>query len=452
MTLSSRRVGVIVALVVAALGGLIALQVSLLDYAMTLKEQAFRRNVMAALGQVSHGLETGEAIMVVFAADTANQLRIEARMDVGSDSDGHTARSFDRRVTASDSGAAASLPVWTEGDSLFYEVTSPQKVHLKMLDPRTGADTVFVDTFQMPGVYCLPLAQDSATGQKYFWHYETDSNSTLFRAGGGMKKTILSYSSSDSGKYNFVTNVVQNLVNEEFEPIEARLDSLNVDSIIAHTLSDNGIDLEYAYGVMTGLDDSLRIAKPQQYASELRTSEYKVPLFPHDVFASRANLALYFPGRTVFLWRQMGPLMGATVILMLIIIWCFVYTIRTILRQRRFAGMMVDFINNMTHEFKTPISTVALAAEAIRRGDVVSDPNKVRRYTEMIESENRRMRNQAEKILQMAALEKDEVELSFSDVDLHELVRAAVAAADLQVGKRGGTIMCFLKQRHRYAH
>jgi len=80
MTLSSRKVGMIIILIILALGGLVILQTALLNYAMELKEQAFRRNVMAALGQISHNLATGEAIMVVFASDTADQLRIEARM------------------------------------------------------------------------------------------------------------------------------------------------------------------------------------------------------------------------------------------------------------------------------------------------------------------------------------------------------------------------------------
>jgi len=444
MTLSKRKVGVIITLVIVALGGLVVLQTALLNYAMTLKEQAFRRNVMAALGQVSHGLATGEAIMVVFASDTADYLQVEAHMEQRNSNSDATLRRFERRLTVADSLLTSSPCIWTEGDTIRYSLSSPQHVVLKVLNPAAGFDTVYVDSLQPPGDYCVLVDKQHYAGGSFFWQYRTDSASVMMQVTDGEFGPVQPIPIGESGKYNFVTSVVRNLVNTEFEPIEARLDSLNVDSIIAATLQDNGIELEYAYGVMTEADDSLHIVQPGIYADDVRQSDYRVRLFPQDVFAARASLALYFPGRGAYLWAQMGPLFAATVGLMLVIIGCFVYTIRTILQQRRFSGHMVDFINNMTHEFKTPISTVALAAEAIQRPDVVNEPEQVLRFTDMIQSENRRMRHQTDKILQMAALEKDDSDLSFSDVDLHAVIKSAVDAVTLHVENRKGTIVCHL--------
>jgi two-component system phosphate regulon sensor histidine kinase PhoR len=142
------------------------------------------------------------------------------------------------------------------------------------------------------------------------------------------------------------------------------------------------------------------------------------------------------------------PLVAAEVVFMLIIVATFAYTIRTILRQRQFAGMLVDFINNMTHEFKTPISTVSLATEAIARPDVQADRAQIARFNDMIKSEVARMRNQAEKILQMAALEEGDIRLESEAVDLHEVIREVSAPVTLQVEHHGGTLRSDLLASH----
>lgn len=444
MTLSRRKVGVIIGLVIVALGGLVVLQTALLNYAMTLKEQAFRRNVMAALGQISQSVATGEAIMVVFATDTANEMRIEARMEQYRADSNMAYERIERTLNLPDSTCIPQPSVWTEGDTILYTLKCPQHVVLKLMNTESGIDTVVVDSFQQAGSHRVAIDKQRFSSGEYVWHYRSDSASFTLGMSDNVMRPVLPIPEGDSGRFRFVTSVVQNLASTEFEPIEQRLDSINVDSIVATTLQDNGIDLEYAYGVLTDANDSLHIAKPAGYEGELRESEYKVRLFPHDIFAARASLALYFPGRGVYLWKQMGPLFAATVVLMLVIIGCFAYTIRTILQQRRFSGHMVDFINNMTHEFKTPISTVALAAEAIRRPDVVEQPEQVLRFTEMIQSENRRMRHQTDKILQMATLENDDYDLSLTDVDLHAVIQSAVDAIALHVENRKGAITCRL--------
>jgi two-component system phosphate regulon sensor histidine kinase PhoR len=103
----------------------------------------------------------------------------------------------------------------------------------------------------------------------------------------------------------------------------------------------------------------------------------------------------------------------------------------------------------MTHEFKTPISTVALACEAIMRPDIISNNKKVTQYSEMIRDENRRMRRQAEKILQMAALEEGDFELKLSEVDIHEVIKDAVANIKLHIENRGGEIT-FTPEAEKY--
>jgi len=134
---------------------------------------------------------------------------------------------------------------------------------------------------------------------------------------------------------------------------------------------------------------------------------------------------------------------------MTVVVGVFGYSLRTIVVQRRTARQMVDFINNMTHEFKTPISTVALACEAILRPDVIGDTGRVRRFSGMIMEENRRMRHQAEKILQMAALEEKQGRLKLTELDVHDVITSAMENIALQVEQRGGQITCDLKATRR---
>jgi two-component system phosphate regulon sensor histidine kinase PhoR len=108
--------------------------------------------------------------------------------------------------------------------------------------------------------------------------------------------------------------------------------------------------------------------------------------------------------------------------------------------QRRFAGRLVDFINNMTHEFKTPISTISLAGEAIGKPEVISDTDKVNRFNAVIRDETDRMKKQVDKILQMAILEKGDFKLEKTDVDVHEILKKSVENISLMVEKRNGSL------------
>ena len=127
---------------------------------------------------------------------------------------------------------------------------------------------------------------------------------------------------------------------------------------------------------------------------------------------------LHFPGQRGFLFKQIWLPLVASLLFIAVIVAAFVLTLGTIRRQRRLADRMVDFINNMTHEFKTPISTVSLASEAIERADILDHPEALRRYNRMIRDENLRLRRQVEKILQIAQLEAGDLQLNLVLVDL----------------------------------
>ena len=443
MTLSKKSVGVIIGLTVIALSGLILLQSYLLYNAMELKEQAFRSNVLAALNSVVQKLETTETarkIMVIAEAPAgAHNLTIHSSDSFWVREDTCTLDS----MFVIEARLDIEQPVRLSGDTVFYSLRHPQHVRIEISDLEGGDNYVVLDTFRTTGEYTLNLDDDRHKKGLMMVRMITDSSSFVLGLDDGSQSGVVKQSESRERDL-LVRKVLDDLTLGEFEPVENRIDQERLDSLIRTGLHESGIDMPYAYGVISQPGDSLRIAEPAEFAEELGRSEFSARLFPHDFFSSRYDLALHFPERDIFLWKEIGPVLISSIVFMLIIVVCFVYTIRTIISQRRYAGQLVGFINNMTHEFKTPISTVALATEAIKRPDVISQQDKVERYNRMIRDENLRMRNQVDKILQMAVIEEGDYDLKLSDVDVHEIIQKALENVALSVENRHGTIQCSL--------
>lgn len=216
-------------------------------------------------------------------------------------------------------------------------------------------------------------------------------------------------------------------------------------------LDSRGINTPYQYGVYSKsknsfvvvddhyvvVDDSPQITHGG--ASTLYNSPYRVALFQQDI-ESPGYLAIYFPNRTSLVLGSIWKTLFMSIVFTGIILICFWYTIQVILRQKKLSEMKNDFINNMTHEFKTPIATISLAADSIGSPMIVNNPDKIKRFVDIIRQENRRMNSQVERVLQMAQIDKNEFQLRITEIDLHEIIQQAVDNFSLQVEKRDGTL------------
>jgi two-component system phosphate regulon sensor histidine kinase PhoR len=123
-----------------------------------------------------------------------------------------------------------------------------------------------------------------------------------------------------------------------------------------------------------------------------------------------------------------------------IIQFCIAYTVNVIFRQKKLSEMKTDFINNMTHEFKTPIATISLAADSITSPMLAGKPDKVQRFANIIRQENKRMNSQVEKVLQMAQIDKRDFSLKLTEVNMHDVIGRAVENISLQVEKKDGIV------------
>jgi two-component system phosphate regulon sensor histidine kinase PhoR len=170
------------------------------------------------------------------------------------------------------------------------------------------------------------------------------------------------------------------------------------------------------------------------------TNGFQATLFPTEIIGNKNTLFVLFPQEINWLWREMALTTGASLLFIAFIIGCFAYALYTIWRQKKISEVTHDFINNMTHEFKTPVATVALACEALQDPDMRQNTSYTDRYLQIIKEENERLGRQVERVLQIAMLDKADFKLKLQTCDLHEILEKATHKIGLQVESRQGNI------------
>lgn len=228
----------------------------------------------------------------------------------------------------------------------------------------------------------------------------------------------------------------------------------SLDKLIKDQLENQGINIKYEYGVFSKKTQSFYILNgnfvveigdgnemsTMQSSPGLKETNYKTALFDLHDNIEPGYLYMFFPSRTGFVWRNNWQILAMSILFTGIILVCFSYTVYVIFHQKKISEIKNDFINNMTHEFKTPIATISLATDSIGSPIIINDENKIRRFLGIIKEENKRMLNQVEKVLQMAQLDKKEIKMKPVKININELVERAVNHASLKVEERGGKI------------
>ena len=244
-------------------------------------------------------------------------------------------------------------------------------------------------------------------------------------------------------KKAFLLNqVFEELFNSPFAPnIEHRVTYGQLDNLISLALKAKGIKAEYEFGVLSEARNIMVIEKDPHFRAQLRKEGLYFPMFSENNYAPPADyLVLLFPNQTRYLLVQMSGMLIISAGLMLFILIAFAIVIIAMLRQKKLSDMKNDFINNMTHEFKTPISTVSLACEVLNDPDVPKTGDLMHSYIDIISQENKRLGVLAEKILQTAILEKGQLSLRQDTINTHEVIADVIRKISIQVEIRDGTI------------
>lgn len=207
-------------------------------------------------------------------------------------------------------------------------------------------------------------------------------------------------------------------------PARERLNVPASYEILKQELKNRSIDLPFEYAIFDEGRDTL--AQSPRFNPTSNTKIYKANLLSDRFFQSADHIALYFPDRNTHLLSSMLWIITGSAFFTLILVATFIISILVILRQKKISDVKSDFINNMTHEFKTPISSINISADVILSPDIVQQPERLRNYGAIIKQENTRLNHQVEKVLQIARIERNGFGLKLEPVQLNEIIELVV--------------------------
>ena len=411
-----------------ALLGIIGLQMNWIMHDIKLKEQQFDQGVTLALNDVVNKIETREVFRIV--SDRSVRVSSSPR-GISLDKD-----SFKVDWIAPPAPPEAPLPPEPPpNDRHLAEVTS-SRVRINH-ESRNGQSHTVISIKAGETEY-KTIVEDGETPDLSSF---SDSISEL--ADKTEEKIF-----QKMQKLNLVMSKMAVEFGEEGGNIMHRISPQKLDTIIREELSGKGIDIPYNFGIFNRTKDTIIFSKIPGQQRELLQSPHKVMLFPNDLFSKPDYLLVSFPGRMNYVLSSLWLMLAGSAIFTCIILFGFAYTIHVIFRQKKLSDIKTDFINNMTHEFKTPIATISLAVDSIRDPRVYSSPEKINYFTGIIREENKRMNAQVENVLRMAQLEKGELDIKHEEVNVHELIENSVDFIRLQVTRKKGELITRLEARN----
>ncbi len=400
-----------------ALIGLTSFQLYWINNAIKISNERFETDVFETLHLVADKLERNEMMMVA-----SNSY---AFFGTTSEGDGLVETTVD--YTAS-------------------ETTPTETVHIEVLD--TTAEHQFKFKTNDGKVQVVYL-QD-VEGEFNEWEMEPKElneikvTSDLIPVPGSSDVTAVRVLKK-TAKFN---TVIKEMISHETRSIK-RVHLKVLDSMLNAEFVNKGINISYEFGVMDETIDKFVIVKGEDSA-ELRKTRLRANLFPNDIIGNTNYLMVNFPDQSQFLFRKVWSTLASSIIFILIIILTFAYAIHIIYKQRKISELKNDFINNMTHEFKTPIATVSLACEAIYEDQVQKDKPTMLRYLGVIKDENKRLGTQVEKVLQIASMDKQDFALNKQLVNIQSLIGNAIERAAIPMENRQGEVNTLFRATHIY--
>ncbi len=240
-------------------------------------------------------------------------------------------------------------------------------------------------------------------------------------------------SSMDKAKYESIfMDIAAN------KPIEKRVSTFELELLLGQELLLLDIDASFEFRVFEG--NRMSGLGTEFFLQNVNKTTYKTPLFVDVNGESKYELRLIFPEKSAFLRASVMRSIILSILFTLIIIGVFAVTLLQAFKQKKISDIKSDFINNMTHEFKTPIATIQLALDALGTPAIAKKPDKVTQYLGMIRDESRRMNTQVENVLQISRMDRRELELTTADIDPHTPIKTAIEHVRLLIDQNEGTL------------
>lgn len=237
----------------------------------------------------------------------------------------------------------------------------------------------------------------------------------------------------DRAKYESVFSDLAKL-----KPIHKRVNNVEIELLLQRELRERDLDLDYDYRVFDG-ELATKVGS-DRYTNLEGIEKFSMPLFANDKGETNFSLVIGFPNRVSYLRSSISFLIILSIVFTLVIIISFVSTILSSIRQKNISEMKTDFINNMTHEFKTPIATIDLALNAVKNEKVKKDNTLVDKYLSIIKEENKRMNLQVENVLKISQLENKNILLNKTKTNINDIILKSVASVKLLLDEKNGSI------------
>ncbi|MFC2117485.1 sensor histidine kinase [Bacteroidota bacterium] len=396
--MSKKAIWILTIISLLALIGLITIQIYWIKEAANVKKKQFDQLVNKVMSQVVSNLETLETQNV--ALTLLNK--------AFSDNDSLNSTNISENSFQNINGRGYSL-----GEEYYMNQESNGNISTK-IDLMTGT-VVFMAKDS------LPLSITDESGGKNI--ISTQELNQRFKQ---INKNI------------FVENIVENMINHNTR-IEDRITETKIDSLLRSECKNKGIELDYEFAVRDG--ELNYIFQSDNFTRNTERKIFETKLFPRDIYQSPSFLMVYFPPETNLIFKSMGFISVYSIILTLFIILIFLISLYIIFRQKKLSEIKTDFINNMTHELKTPISTISLASQMLVDKEIPKNKTLMKNISSIIEDESKRLGYQVEKVLQMSLFDRRKISLRLRDIDINKLIMSVVNTINIKIENEGGNLV-----------
>mgnify|MGYP000443919215 CR=1 FL=1 len=431
--MSKQKIRLIIVFMSVALIGLIAFQAYWLGYMLESKEENFTSEVRSSLDQVVRKLEKQELLVLaerkkVYEDEQKKVATLSRKLNSLKE------KEIVKKSTKTSQHTFSDVQVYTDGHN-----------------PSTYNQAIPSDFVWVQKQIMLPNGQIAEITEEYQMGVDVNEMEKRIREQRKMDKLF-----SDIPKRKANLRSLQQvekkkeLAKEVFSdflfnerPIEQRFAPGLIDSLIRNELHQKGIKLPFYYGIQAvhpKKKDWVFVSNKKILQPRSAAHLYAATLFPNDLKPTGHLLNVYFPDQKAFIWQTMGISFGASLLLLMVMMGSFYVALNIILKQKKLAEVKNDFINNMTHEFKTPISTISLATQLIQEEPAIASNDAILKYLGIIKEENTRLGSQVERVLQTAQMEKEEIVLKKKQFDINALIQHVVEANGPLIQSNQGAI------------
>ena len=393
-----------------ALAGLIGVQSYWIHHAYTIREQQFSQLANATINYISEDVQRYEIVQVIREMDTPYP--------------------FQRHIKPL--GAPKSLL-----DTIIAEKKQLATPHLQISDEEKSIfrNNAIRNYWQPNGVVQQSFTQFNA---------RFDGSTSTMQISGSQSISVVPQPMSREEwrtRRRMLNETIDAQLMQSNFKLEDRIDGEDLDYFIRSEINKSGIDLPYEYAVF-GEDCNEKIYQSKNFNPKKEHQIFRASLFPFDPLESQPYyLNIYFPRQGNYLFKTIGVMSVSSIVFTLAVILAFSVTIFQMQRQKKITSIRTDFVNNITHELKTPISTISLASQMLNDKTIPNASKNYDHLSTVIADESKRLSQQVEKILQMAIFDRGKLMIKFKELDVNELANMVVRNMLIQIKNKNGQIV-----------